>query len=311
MRGNARRPEVVVVGSVNLDVIMRAPRFPDVGETVTGATVLDALGGKGANQAVAAARYGAAVALVACVGDDPAGHAALETLRSEGVDVTACRVTPEVPTGRATIVVDPDGHNSIVVADGANGALTPADVRAVEDLISAAAVVVCQLEIRLETVSAALATARSQGVLSCLNTAPARPIEALAAAPDVLVANRLEAQQLTESRDGGLDKVAVDLQQRYGSQAVAITDGERGAIGRYGQRTFAVPALRVNVKDTTGAGDAFMGALAASLAAGESMDRAVSVACAVGSLATERAGAMPSLPRREAINAALASRRQD
>lgn len=305
----AGRPEVVVVGSVNLDVVMRARRFPGVGETVTGATVLDALGGKGANQAVAAARYGAAVAMVACVGDDAAGRSALEALRAEGIDVSACRVTSDLPTGRAAIVVDEAGRNSIVVADGANAALDPADVRAASALIADAAVVVCQLEIRLETVGAALATAKSHGVLSCLNTAPALSIAALEAPPDVLVANRVEADQLTGSPTAlRIDQLSLELQRRYGANAVAITDGEHGAAGRFGERVFAAPALAVDVKDTTGAGDAFVGALAALLAAGESMEDALTAACIVGSLATEREGAMPSLPRRAEIDAAVASR---
>ncbi len=311
MHAGARKPEVVVVGSVNLDVIMHARRFPGVGETVTGATVLDALGGKGANQAVAAARYGAAVAMVACVGDDAAGHSALAALRAEGIDVTACRVTPDVATGRATIVVDEDGRNSIVVADGSNAALDPTDVRDADALIAAASVVVCQLEISLETVNAALQSAKSHSVLSCLNTAPALPIGDLTAPPDVLVANRVEAEQLTDCPGARIEELAVELQRRYGSEAVVITDGERGAAGRYGVRAFAAPALPVDVKDTTGAGDAFVGALAAALAAGESMENAVAAACAVGSLATERPGAMPSLPRREEIDAVLAGRTLD
>lgn len=306
MTTDTKTPAVVVVGSVNLDVVMKTRRFPAVGETVTGATVLDALGGKGSNQAVAAARLGTSVAMVACLGDDAAGQAALAALDAEDIDVSACRVTPDAPTGRAAIIVDDAGRNSIVVADGSNAALVPDDVARAAALIAAAKVVVCQLEIPLETVDAALKQARSCGALSVLNTAPAVPIDGLASPPDVLVANRVEAEELSGLPGRAIEELARALQNRYGSATVAITDGEHGAFACHGDRVLAAPALPVQVKDTTGAGDGFVGGLATSLAAGAPMKTALATACAVGSLATQRPGAMPSLPRRDELDAAMA-----
>ncbi len=308
MRTDANRQKVAVVGSVNLDVVMRTRRFPAVGETVTGATVLDALGGKGSNQAVAAARLGSSVTMVACLGDDAAGQTALAALRAEGIDVSACRMTPTAPTGRAAILVDDAGRNSIVVADGSNAALSAADVSRAAALLADVAVIVCQLEIPLETVDAALGHARLTGALSVLNTAPALPIDELTSPPDVLVANRVEAEELADLPGRPLDDLAGELQRRYESPTVVITDGEHGAVARDGNRILSAPALCVEVKDTTGAGDAFVGALAASLAGAAPMEAALATACAVGSLATQRAGAMPSLPRRDEVEAAMAAR---
>lgn len=308
MANGTKPPEVVVVGSVNLDVVMKVRHFPAVGETITGATVLDALGGKGSNQAVAAARLGSSVAMVACLGEDVAGRAALTALREEGIDVTACRTTADRPTGRAAILVDGKGRNSIVVADGSNAALSPDDVARAESLIAGAAVVVCQMEIPLETVDAALRDARSFKTVSILNTAPALPIERLTSPPDVLVANRVEAEVLSGIGTGATAELAAELQRRYGSRTIVITDGEHGAVARHEDQVLTAAALAVDVKDTTGAGDGFVGGLAASLAAGMAMEGALARACAVGSLATERPGAMPSLPRGAEVDAAMGGR---
>lgn len=305
MANGTKLSEVVVVGSVNLDVVMKVRRFPAVGETITGATVLDALGGKGSNQAVAAARLGASVSMIACLGEDAAGRAAVAALREEAIDVTACRTTAAWPTGRAAILVDEEGRNSIVVADGSNAALSSEDIARAEKAIAAAAVVVCQMEIPLETVDAALRQARSAGAVSVLNTAPALPIEALTSPPDILVANRVEAEALSGIEGRATVELADALLRRYGSQTVVITDGEHGAVARHGDQVLTASALPVDVKDTTGAGDGFVGGLAASLAGGMTMESALARACAVGSLATERPGAMPSLPRAAEVDAAM------
>jgi ribokinase len=295
---------VAVVGSVNLDTILRARRFPREGETLTGATVLDALGGKGSNQAVAAARLGASVAMVACLGHDAAGQTALDALRSDAVDVGACRRTSDAATGRAAIIVDDAGRNTIVVADGANALLGRGDVARATGLIAQAGVVLCQLEIPLATVDTAFASARDAGALTCLNTAPALAIDALATTPDVLIANRGEAEALT-GISGSTAELAVALAQRYGTRLAVVTDGERGATAFDGEETFVAPALPVDVRDTTGAGDAFVGAFVAQLAAGVAHEAALRVACASGSLATRTPGAMPSLPHAAEVHAAL------
>lgn len=299
---------MVVVGSLNVDVVLRARRFPREGETLTGATVTDSLGGKGCNQAVAAARMGAAVAMVACLGDDAAGTGALDALRADGVDVSACRRTADAATGRAAIVVDDEGRNTIVVADGANALLAADDVDRAAALIGSADVVLCQLEVPIATVEAAFAAARAAGARTCLNTAPALSIDALTHPPDVLVANRGEAETLLASADeSGASAVARAgaLRHRYGSPVVVVTDGERGAAAVAGDEKVLAAALSVDVLDTTGAGDAFVGALVAQLAGGASVGRALPVACAAGSLATRRAGATPSLPSRADVLSAL------
>jgi ribokinase len=300
-----REFDVVVVGSINLDVVFRARRFPDVGETLTGATVLDALGGKGSNQAVAAARQGGRVAMVACVGDDAAGRTALDALRAEGVDVSHCRVNREAPTGRAAVIVSDAGDNSIVVADGANATLSIHDVERASDVLAATGVVLCQLEVPQEVVAAAFAAGRRGGALTCLNTAPAMPLDGLTTVPDVLVANRVEAGQLaaTTERDG--TSLARAVRDRFATRAVVVTDGAAGATGWDGDVAVRAEALPVQPVDTTAAGDAFVGGLAVRLAAGDSLGDALPHACAAGSLATLVAGAMPSLPSAREVAQAL------
>jgi ribokinase len=309
-------PQIVVIGSVNLDVILRARRFPRVGETLTGATVLDALGGKGSNQAVAAARLGGTVAMVACVGDDAAGAHALDVLRSERLDVSRCRVAAEAPTGRAAIVVDDAGRNTIVVADGANALLSPEDVAGAEGLIGGARLVLCQLEIPLDAVAAAFGRAREDGVRTVLNTAPALSLDGLDVAPDVLIANRIEAEQLTGSKPGAPAAELAAALRREGVVGVGgvggvgitvVTDGEHGAAAADGQRVIAAPTLPVEAIDTVGAGDAFVGAFAWALAAQLPLQRALQLGCAAGSLATQTTGALPSLPTRAELDAALAT----
>ena len=300
---------VVVVGSLNVDVVLRARRFPREGETLTGATVSDSLGGKGCNQAVAAARMGARVAMVACLGDDSSGVMALDALRAEGVDVSACRRTAEAATGRAAIVVDEAGRNTIVVADGANALLGREDVERAGELVTGAAIVLCQLEVPIAAVDAAFAAARAAGARTCLNAAPALPIEELSVPPDILIANHGEAETLLApagslpSADVRADaaELAGGLRARYGSALAVVTNGERGAAAVDGTDVVHAPAIPVNARDTTGAGDAFVGALVAELAAGAAVVDALPRACAAGSLATERAGAMPSLPRRAEV----------
>jgi ribokinase len=282
---------VVVVGSLNADHTVRVRRLPAVGQTVLGTSYSLALGGKGANQAVAAARQGADVVMVGCVGDDDGGHALLDALIEAGVDVGHVRRHAQAPTGRAHIAVDDKGRNTIVVVPGANsGAVFPSAA------LEGADVLLAQLEVPLPTVTAAIVAAHAAGVTTILNPAPARTLtDHLLANVDYLIPNETEAEQLGAVLFQG---VAV------------VTQGERGSLLlRPGEPDGRVPAIPVDVVDSTAAGDAFCGAFAAALAEGVPLTRALRVASAAGALACTVAGAFPSLPTRQAVEDLLAAPR--
>jgi ribokinase len=280
-------PQITVVGSVNLDLVATAPALPRPGETVTDAEFSRHPGGKGANQAMAARRMGSDVRLVAAVGVDSVAEEALGLLRSEGVDLTAVRRHPAQPTGVALIVVAPDGENQIVVAPGANRLLSPADVD-----VTGSDMVVCQLEIPVEVVAAAVEAAS----FSVLNCAPARPLpDELLAGCDVVVVNRTE-------------------REFYGAQLGTVpvlieTLGPDGAtVSRWGRPVVHVPAPEVVSIDAVGAGDTFVGTLASELASGVEMTKAIRTATVAGALATTRSGAQESTPTRDEVMEAMSSR---
>ena len=278
----AERPRLTVVGSVNLDLVALVERLPRPGETVGGATFERVPGGKGANQAVAAARLGADVRLVACVGDDDLGREALRELEQAGVGLDALAVV-DGPTGVALVVVAAGGENQIVVAPNANGKLRPEALPA-ED----GGAILCQLEVPLETVEAAAASAG----FFCLNAAPARPLpRKLVERADLVVANRFE-----------LDALEVT------PRLAALTLGEKGAVlleeGREVARAAPPPVVAV---DGTAAGDAFTACLVVSRLEERLWDESLRRACAAGALAASRHGAQPSLPTRAEVDAILAS----
>jgi ribokinase len=270
-------PHLTVVGSVNLDLVARTERLPRPGETVTGATFTQVPGGKGANQALAAARLGATVSLVACVGDDDHARVALAELARAGVDLTHLKRSSQ-PTGVALITVDATGENEIVVAPGANADLRPEDLN-----LPDGDAILCQLEIPLDTVEAAADTASSDFYL---NAAPAK---AGAPAADLTVVNRYELDALTH-RDGLL----------------AVTDGAAGAVLLEGgvEVARATPP-RVDAVDGTGAGDAFTACLVVSLLEGREREEALRRACIAGALAASRLGAQTSLPTAEEVDKLL------
>lgn len=290
---------VVVLGSINMDLVVRAPRFPAPGETLLGHGFAAHPGGKGANQAVAAARLfdgeRGAVALIGRLGADAYGRELRALLEREGIDVAAVGEEPDVPTGIAAITVSDSGENHIVVAPGANGRLSAARVEAGARSLGSSAVVVAQLEVPDEAVAAGAALARAAGARFVLNAAPARELSRqLLEAVDVLVVNESEALQLTGG--GGTPE---DLGERLlarGVGAVALTLGARGALWLDAQGRCACPAPRVEARDTTAAGDAFVGALAHALALRMAPPVALRRACAAGALAVTRPGAIPSLP---------------
>lgn len=276
---------IAVVGSVNLDLVARVPRLPGPGETVA-ATGLDRVpGGKGANQALAAARLGADVALVAAVGADAAAAEALTLLRDGGVDLTAVRAVPDVPTGHALINVDDLGETTIVVAAAAN-----AELAVSADDVAGADAVLTVLEIPDRAVADAITHADGFAVL---NAAPPRPLPpAVLDRVDLAVVNRVEYAALD-----GLNRV----------RAVAITSGAAGAVLLRGGRQVASAAPpSVTAVDGTGAGDAFTAALTVALLAGADDDEALRFACAAGAVAATRAGAQPSLPTLDEVRAQCA-----
>ena len=285
------RCDVCVVGSANLDLVATTSRIPGPGETLLGSGYAEHAGGKGLNQAVASARSGADVRFVGCVGDDDAGRSMRAVLAGEGIDASEL-TTSHSPTGRALIIVDANGENSIVVVPGANH-----DVSLPESLPDAR-VVLCQLEVPLEQVANALRAGRRAGATTILNPAPAAPLQAeILAACDVIVPNEHEVELL-----GGVGALLA-----AGCRAVVVTRGGAGVDVHTDDGTEHCPAFAVEVVDTTGAGDAFCGALAARLAAGDELQAAVRWAAAAGALATTVVGAVPAQPRAEAIRALLAS----
>jgi ribokinase len=298
------RPRIVVVGSSNTDIVVRASRIPSPGETVLGHSHFVAAGGKGANQAVAAARLGAEVTLVARVGGDQFGDGALEGLRREGIRLDRVVRDPEAPSGIALIVVDERGENAIAVAPGANAQLDESDVDRAADAIADAAVLLLQLETPLPVVRHAARLGRKHGVPVVLNPAPAQPLgRDLLRDVTVLTPNRREAELLS----GAIipdERAAVDaarLLRDLGPETVVITLGAEGAVVASGDTVERIPAVKVTPVDTTAAGDAFNGALAYALATGRDVAAAAELAVRAGALAATVPGAQPSLPTREAL----------
>jgi ribokinase len=269
---------VVVVGSLNVDHTARVLHLPAAGQTVIARGYQRALGGKGFNQAVTAARQGADVVLVGCVGDDEGGSELLDALGREDISAAFVRRHSGLPTGRAHITVDERGENNIVVVPGANGGTTFPSAA-----LEGASVLLVQLEVPLSVVTAALGAARAAGVTTVLNPAPARRLsDELLSYVDYLVPNDSEASRMGDVSFGG---------------TAIVTQGERGALVlRPGSRERRVRAVKVTAVDTVGAGDAFCGCFAAGLAAGRSLPEALRRASAAGAHAVTIQGALPSLP---------------
>ncbi len=302
------KPVLAVVGSMNMDLVARAPRMPIPGETIIGGEFRVVPGGKGANQAVASARLGARVSLIGRVGDDSFGRTLIDGLDSSGVDVTHVRIDAATATGVALIVVDDTGQNSIVVAPGANMCLSPADVDAAQQAILAADVLLLQLESPVHTVKRAAELAKAHGITVVLNPAPAQPVpDALLALVDILVPNESETVMLTglPVGDERACAVAANVLLEMGVATVILTLGDRGALLAHQGSFNRVPAFPVSPVDTTAAGDAFLGGFAVALAEGRPLPEAVVWGNAAGGLATTKLGAQPSLPTREAVEAVV------
>lgn len=308
-------PTIVVIGSINMDMVFRVAKRPRKGETVAGTGFSTIPGGKGANQAVAAARLGASVHMIGCVGDDALAPALLASLREAGVDVSRVRTVAGKPSGCAGITVEKSGQNSIIVVAGANALVSPADVDAARDLIASASAVVMQLEIPPETVAHAVRLCRKLGVRTVLDPAPVHEV-----APggifdvDVLTPNEDEGYEWIDELPMGdnFEETAETLLE-LGPQAVVLKLGSYGCVHVTAKEREPrrVRAYAADAIDTTAAGDAFTAALAVALSEGRTLAAACRFANAAGSVSCETLGAQPAMPTREAVEARMKRGREE
>ena len=300
--------QILVIGSVNMDVVSRVDHMPVAGENVRGWDLATIPGGKGGNQAVAAARLGAETSFLGCVGDDEFGGRLRAELAAAGVRTDALRTIPRCPSGVALILVDAAGQNSIVITAGANGRLAPADIDAARDRVAAADAVVLQLEIPTETVARAVRLAREVGTPAIVDAGPPRrPIDEAVFEAAVLTPNEAEAAALLGLAPGSrsLEDLARALLAR-GAGAVVLKAGDQGSVVAQGSRVVRVPAFRIKPVDSTAAGDAFTAALAIEVVKGTDLAQAARVANAAGALACLKLGAQPSMPTAADLAAFLA-----
>lgn len=303
-RVNVSPARITVVGSANMDLTFRAALLPGPGETACGTGFYKGFGGKGANQAVAAARLGAQVSFVGCVGADDFGRAVREQLAKEGVGIKHLGTDPDRPTGTAAILVDDAGENAIVGVPGANLGLTPEDAQAAAELLRSSAIVLAPCETMIETITAAFHIAHDVGRMCILNPAPARELpNELLSILDVIVPNETELRMLTGRTTGSLDDVvaAAALLRSRGPAVAIVTLGPRGAVVVDAAGHRHLPGIPVTAVDTSGAGDAFCGALVAALAEGTPLIDAARKANVVAAHSVTRPGTQASYPRRNEI----------
>ncbi len=303
------KSRIVVVGSLNMDLVVRAPHIPKPGETVLGGEDLKAIpGGKGANQAYGAARLGADVAMVGRVGEDTFGEQLIHSLQSAAIDTTHVTVGEQNATGVAVIVVEHSGQNSIVVASGANALVTIADVKAAESVFASADLLLLQLEIPVESVLTAAQVAKSQGVKILLNPAPAQPLSSeLLSLVDILVLNETEAEILCGQ--------PIDLESAtpgshlsdLGVSTIILTLGSHGSVLIEGDHKTVVPPFSIQPVDTTAAGDSFIGSFAVAFTEGKTLLEAVRLGNAAGALTATKLGAQSSMPSREELEQFLSN----
>jgi ribokinase len=302
--------KVVVIGSYNTDLTIKTERIPRSGETIIGGIYSEGGGGKGANQAVAAARAGASVSFIARVGSDALGKEGIRRLTNESINTQHMVYDAHVSTGVAFIVVDERGENSIVVASGANARLSPADIEAAENDIASAAVVLLQLESPIETVRAAVTKARDHRAIVILNPAPAQPLDReLLRQIDIITPNKVEAEMITGIKvtdENSMRSIAKEF-FHFGIQNVLITLGSKGVFVGLPHTMELIPAFNVRSIDSTGAGDVFSGSLAAFLAESMPIEDAAKMAIASASISVTRMGAQDSAPHRMEIENFIAS----
>ena len=309
---NVSPPRIVVLGSLNMDFVIHADRLPVAGESLPCESFETALGGKGANQAVAVCRSGGSVALIGQVGEDGCGDQLLEALQVEGLDVQHVRRDAQTSTGAAFIVIEPSGQNRILVVAGANLTYTPDDLQQVASVIEAADMLVLQLEMDLAVVREAIELAHAASVPILLNPgpAPADPLpRELLSKVRCLTPNEIEAEALTGMRvtDPSSARAAATALLEIGAQSAVITLGEQGAVGIDEQgAAIHVPAHQVEARDTVAAGDTFTGALAVRLTEGATLESAMGFATAASAICVTRDGSLASVPLRQEVEALLA-----
>lgn len=292
--------KIIVIGSSNTDMIVRVPRIPAPGETILGGEFVKAAGGKGANQAVAAARCGGEVTFIANTGNDTLGTEAIEGFKKEGINTDYVFVDEEAPSGVALIFVGEDGENSIAVASGANGTLTPSKLKEVKNVIAGGDILLIQLETPLDTVEEAINIANENGVKVIMNPAPAQPLsDDLLKQIDILTPNQSETELLTgiDVHDEETAQQAASHLLIKGVKTVIITLGANGAFVMSDTLCKTISGFNVEATDTTAAGDTFNGALAVGIAQGMSVEESVKMANAAAAISVTRMGAQPSIPR--------------
>ena len=302
------RPYILVIGSSNTDMVVKAERLPLPGETVLGERFIMAAGGKGANQAVAAARLGADVVFIVKVGDDLFGRQAIENFKADGIVTDYVITDPVYPSGVALITVDENAENCIVVASGANAALMPADLDRATEVIKNASLILMQLEIPLETVRYVAELAAQNGVKLILNPAPACALDDdLLSKVSIITPNQKETEMLTGIKITGRDsaETAANALAAKRIETVIVTMGSEGALLLTGGQCDWVPARIVKATDTTAAGDVFNGALAVALSEGKGVKDAVVFACSAAALSVTKMGAQSSAPIRSEVDCFL------
>jgi ribokinase len=301
--GAPQPPRIVVLGSLNMDIVLRVPHAPSAGETLLGHSIAHIPGGKGANQAVSCAREGGQVGMIGCVGNDAHGQALREALMRDGIDTAALRTDDAEPTGTALILVEDSGQNRIVMIPGAN-AKVEIDEAALRQQLQGAAFLVAQFETPMVQVARAVSVAYDAGCKVLLNPSPVQPIaEALWPCIDTLVVNEIEAQALCGQAADSPQEAALAGQalRAKGIARVVVTLGARGAVAIDAGGARHHPAPTVQAVDTTAAGDTFLGALAVALGEGRSFDDAVRLGIRAAALCIQQPGAQPSIPQREAV----------
>ena len=298
------KPKIVVVGSINTDMVIRTPRLPRPGETILGGEFMMNAGGKGANQAVAVFRLGGDLTFIGKVGNDVFGKETLEQFNRAGISTEFISICPDRASGVALINVDEEAENCIAVASGANAALTPADIDAAVEKISEADIMLLQLEIPMETVTYAAKLAKEKGLKVVLNPAPAPehplPLELLKNV-DILIPNRTEMESVAGVEPGSDPVMTTGLLSDYGVKTVVVTLGNKGSLVCHDGECDEIAAIKVNAVDTTAAGDTFCAALCVALAEGAGVAQAAHFGNLAAAITVTRAGAQQAIPTREEV----------
>jgi ribokinase len=295
--------KILVVGSSNTDLITTVKNFPTAGETIVGKSYLQVMGGKGANQAVAAHKLGGDIKFITCLGKDANGQNAMKYYNEMGLDISSSLIVDGVSSGTAIILVDENGENCIVITPGANNELTPEYIRKVENDIAACDMVVLQMEVPYNTVKTVCEIAHKNHKKLMLNVAPACQLDTdIMQQIDILLVNETEAETISGEKIADIgEETIVDKLLELGAKTVVLTLGKNGCMLKNSREFYTVPAFRVKALDTTAAGDTFCGALAAELGRGHDWEEALMFATAASAICVTRMGAQPSIPTEKEV----------